>query len=94
MIVEFLLLALALVVLTSGFAFLNYRAELLRRKAISQKTEIDFLKDKLEIQGNHIDHIYNVLLSICGEVKSLQKTNKNICSVNSDEENTIEDNDI
>ena len=72
MIVELLLLVLAISILTAGFAILNY-VELLRHKVRVLEVELNTLKDKIEIQGNYIDHIHNVLISMNGELISLKK---------------------
>lgn len=83
MIVELLLLALAITILTGGLAFIGYRAEYLQHKVRVLEIKLNNLEEEIEIRGNHIDHIYNVLISVTGELKSLEKeihqtdTNKN-----------------
>lgn len=73
MIVQIVYLTIAIVVLTLGLAFIGYRAEYLQHKVRVLEMKLNKLEEEIEIRGNHIDHIYNVLISVTGELKSLEK---------------------
>ena len=59
-------LALCLVFVCIRGAQMEHRIEVLERK-------LNTLNENIEISGNHIDHIYNILISMTGELKSLEK---------------------
>ena len=64
---------IVILILILGLAFVGIRCEQMEHRIINLERESDVLKEKIEIHGNHIDHIYNVLISMNGELKSLEK---------------------
>ena len=73
MITPIVYLAIAIFVLMLCLAFVCISGAQLEHRIQVLERELNTLKEAIEIRGNHIDHIYNVLISMTGELKSLEK---------------------
>ena len=73
MITQIVLLATAIFVLMLGLAFVCIRGAQLEHRIEVLERKLNTLNEAIEIRGNHIDHIYNILISMTGELKSLKK---------------------
>lgn len=73
MIAQIVYLAITIIVLAICFIFVCIRGAQMEHRIEVLERKLNTLNEAIEIRGNHIDHIYNILISMVGELKSLEK---------------------
>lgn len=73
MFTQIVYLVIAIVVLALGLVFVCIRGAQMEHRIEVLERKLNTLNEEIEIRGNHIDHIYNILISMTGKLKSLEK---------------------